>query len=1436
MSDYINSAHSPLSETDITAWLDALPDLARIKNVHELDVFIKELDAFPSQLKFVSPEQGDDIHDRISETRRLLVGKRERLKIIDRVRQEVADSLESAQRLHDSRYGVDDVVRPYTDVANHIESLRTGSEWEWDGADLIELKVLKGTVEKEREGYLNDHQRPTTRQEGDGLVAQILRFAEQAEKNPGHVVTYFSEATFNATSEQMPVSRAIEIARTLLYNWWVSKIADYKEGARLKLEVDHQPRAAQGEIRRIMHLPGRDNSKIAVFLPQKTLEEIEEARTKIDEAVHNLSKAESELRRANTILESSAPDLLTAYDHYLRAQEAYPYVPDLEETLEQIVTAAKGEIAPLLNTADAQLKNEAWLQASLALDRAGKLLGLQRPTDLPDERARYDVLHTAYESVRPLTARPKTLTPTDERELLQRLSSTYANDYWPYWKSLARDLMQLQTMRNLQDLRKAVDDACRQGANAAELERMADVLADLQENPPHNAPRDMVDQLPTLARRIKGWLGYARARDELNKIPKGGIDVSVDPDDLAFAEVADLKRANEWLKQASEDRVAEEATKSGNPSLIARMKRLEINDARAERVLQEANSLLDDSQAPTVDSLERKMEALREELGRPNSHRQDLLAAYHRMRQRLTNIYRAELEELIGHNRDTYFVALSEGELVRRLDKFRAILPKSEQNDDSLVESVEIARLMARANRIEAQAAKGGATWKQVEGAWVSARDKAEGDEDLYGHALYQAGQARKRDAFQQAASARDEASAQLLERLTIDPSLQNDWEVWYRYGSLLFNLAQRALNPNRSFEENEAALPGTREKVEVARQSLDTAVGLSGGQQLLQIDGRGTYADLSQLISAADEWEGLLLAFESYCQTIKKDPDPADFAAMVSTYKATGERLKSSSNKGPNAKGWHSGLWAQVSGVAQTRLQTRLKELPSHDILGRFNLFLCLAVLLPDNQAIGNQMTVQSEQMLQELQALANGTVGDYSGAEFTDRYLKRTQRSPEVKDLLDEQLMETRKTITLLDSYRHLRPRFAQTQLPIGEGLLPEMADKLNGWKTELESFKNALGNAMRIATDGLVEPRQLDKANRILRVAQGTYPEEIQVPDAFMNHNHPTYRWAVADIKEKKARREGQGALRNKILALIKDESDGVAQALRERAGETLSSSEQGKVDGLRNTLQQLYKALDDMISAEPGDATQLQQSLDYKLPEDDDRYYSGAKEIKRIIGEKLTQYDRVGSWLTQWVDVRGEFQGIINWPKEKKKIIARRDQGPGDIGLNVALRLCREMLNGTDGTEKSGDSYALRPIYNALSWDNMMRELSDKSAERNIGMMDEPLLYGVVEPINRRRNESCATLAGYIVECEEMENNIIWRSKNFQARFDALIAARDKLLKTRNWFRSWEGVPAFYEFRAAVESFCEICPQYKTFLEARAEARRHTGREFYCQGEV
>ena len=531
-----------------------------------------------------------------------------------------------------------------------------------------------------------------------------------------------------------------------------------------------------------------------------------------------------------------------------------------------------------------------------------------------------------------------------------------------------------------------------------------------------------------------------------------------------------------------------------------------------------------------------------------------------------------------------------------------------------------------------------------------------------------------------------------------------------------------------------------------------------------------------------------------------------------------------------PDAPRWYDELWKQTRNVARGRLDDRLHALPAAAILEQLDVLLGLALLFPDEANVQTQLNNQALQILAALQALVTNTVSDYGGSAFGQRFLNREKRTPSDEECLTRQIEEARQTALSLTQYQQTLQRLEPNGLRVDRQQLLEQAEQVNGWIDELEQFHDALDSAQQLAQDGLANKDQFEKARRVLRLAQSPYANLAQVAPGFSNANHPTYRWVKEKIEKDIDLRREQEDLLAQVRQLMEREQQGVALALRWRAGEPINPAEQAQVGRLLNELSQLRTLLGKLIKAAPGDPTLLQQGLVYRPPEaphDPDKESSGATNVEKAIAAKIDQYKRVNLWLGQWSE-GNVLRNVIDWPRTRARLVEWRNSGP--MGLNNARLGCREAREG-DANGHCGGQWALRPAYRALSDDKLNETIGATPGE------GEPLWFGLIEPLNQRRLALRRLLAEEIDDSEQMETNIRWRSSQYQSRLDLLQARRNGLLSAHRlpWV-NWHNVPAWDDFRRAVEEFCQICPDDETFKQIRDEMADYTGLIAYCPEET
>lgn len=1445
---------SPLSTVDTTdrlrqiaRRLEEMPNPAALRSLDDLAAPIEELRLALADLDALPPDRLDrDLRADVAERLRAFGDKRERLRLLTEAQTDLEDRLRSAADLFADSGAVDRVIVRYNDAIAAIGSLRQAGR-NWDRVELETIERMQARVEAVSEVFRDDHERPTTRQEGEELTALIIQFHEMARKNPQHNVTYFNAPDrMSARPVQMEVSQALDIARLILFNLWDAKIETYLELARQKLEIDHEPRAARVEWERCNRLPGRDIPAVGLSLSTDQTRDINELKVRIEAAIEKLTDAEETLRRAENALEPPHPDPLEADKLRRKAEESFSHVGGLDRVRAAIVQAARTALPAALTAVETQLRAEAWPAAAAALQRAEGLLNLQPAGQATDERARLATWRAVYSAVEPLVA-PAGGPPSleEQRTILEELSRRYADDFWPGWPTLARQLTRLRTRRDVDALLAEANTLAQPDGHTPDLDDLLQRLRALEANPPADMPSESRPKLPETIRRVSAWLGYARLRDELAKVPADGAVGDASP----LEDVADLKVAEHALAQTKQDFAAAMATqqsRQGRLSLARQLKKLQANDNDAGNILERATALLHRHTLPQAEEWRTQLDELRTILGRPNSLRQELLTVYGDARRRLAHLVAEDLTRQLDETRPHYYEPLDEKKLDAALNELQNLWPAGDPTVEpatraaraALLAEAGLARTLARAHRIERDARRGILTWEKAQQAWETARAEAEDRSDIDDYAHHRTGLARKEVVFKEAASASTPiVAANMLRDLTDDEVLRHDWTVWFHHGRMLFESVRAAVAPEQTYDRNVEALSQARGQLETARRSLHRAQTLRGNRAPSQAEEGAWAYQLETLVDVLEQWDGLLRALSRYQENLRGEwPTHVECLRIAQTHQEIQEQLSAVilDPNAPSPAAAYEGLWKQVHGVAQGRLETRLHALAnSRDdaTLLQLDALLGQLILSPASDGAQSQLVGQANLILRALQTLVQDTIGDYSGANFSARFLRRTGQSPAPDSFLGQQIDEARQTAVSLATYDQTLQRARPTSFQHDPRLLATWVDQVNQWIDKLEQFNKALQNAERLAQDGLANPQQFDRANRILRAAQTTDTELTQIAPEFIRANHPAYRWIAARIAQDVDRRNKQETALNQIHQLIAREREGVALALRWKEGRTpLTPNQQEQVRQMINVLTQLRQALRDMVAAAPDDPTLLQSNLLYHLPEQPDELTQGtrgAANIERLIDGKIKQYRQVNQWLNEWLGPEPRYP-VVDWERVRRDAMARRETGME--GLKSARRLCLLARDGAEDSRRFGEAWPLQPALVALSAANLRGVAHSAIGDTEV---TGPDWYGVVEPLNQRRLEFCRQLETHLQDNERLREDIGRRMNQYQPLMDELQSRKQALFNTFHLpWQPWPQVAAYQAFLETMVAFCAVCPRLDVFQQMCQEVADYTRMGVRC----
>lgn len=1301
-------------------------------------------------------------------------------------------------------------IERFRDALNKAEAARRERD-DWTLEELTALDLLIGQAQSRYDEIRRRHEIPVTKLEGQ-VVYVILDFATLMEQDPEAQVTYFASEEPTADSKVMPGAEAINVARARLVKFWENKVDEYLETAKIYLD-QHEPHQADAAVGKCEKLPGRYDVRLDVPFPAYLVTRIAEVKKKIQPELENLDTAEKKLAQAR-----ASDDPLDAHQNWEAAKNVYPHVDGLDKVRWQIVVVAWQEISHTVNAIETHLRKEEWQPAQRELKRANRLLTVAGPGEDPEQnelRKQVASLQNVYDQGAPASWANR-LHGEDERRHLEMLQRQYQDTYWSGWQGLQARLKRLRARHSVAAVQKEVDEACNPEATVQTLAQLKEDIADLIQNPPSDLSSDEEQKaLQKALTRLESWLGFARARDEWNKVKIAEV---ADDDDPELVNVPDLAMMRQGIEAAQRDSGAAHA--ASNLSLADRLGSLEYNDEGARKAIREARRSLDKNQA-SVEPLRRQKEEIEQWLRRPTSCRRELLSLHNEVAQRLCAALRRQIEAQLDDARP-WFEAL-EVEAVNRLQQTYEQVAKLLLSgpDETFLKEVSTAVAAAKARRAEREAQRGMIGWEQVKEQWEATRDQTIGELRDYAHrhARFAFKQQQLREA-RAIAIAQPEGAERLLRQLIEDPVLQEDWEVWHEHGKQVFQLGRQALNPSHhSLPEGAPAL----DFLERARSSLNRA-NATGRQQDIPADKVSTHEALGRLLVDLDEWDQLAetLAFVTEMLLVEGLVTHEDSHQALVRIQEAQEAIPQRSE--PSR--WLKKHWQKVRQAARERLEEQFQE--ATDVFIRLDSLLALIALFPDDETVKTRLQDLVLTALNEVQREVADVVDDEAAAKLLERYRRQHNgHVPENQQLAQLQLEETAQVMRKVRALRLALDMKQLDAVQISAASLNQEVEALDRWQEALRKLQIALDTAWRIAENGLRRPEQFQRARYILRQNNSGSVDLPRIPENFKNRNHPSYRWCLESLQELERRHEAQKAFHREIVAGLDQEQEAAKLALAARNGAELSAEEVARIEKLPQLLEELQARMATMCEAEPGDPTRLQMTMSYEAADENQRYYRGLTNIEAVISRKLDQYTTLKHWVEQFSigqpSADGRHPGIVDWDHEKSEIFRQRDSGP--TGLVEARKRCRAVREGDEAGLYNG-LWSLVKARAVFSFPAMMSYLQQQMGE--VGAEREPVLYGVCEPLNQQRIELEKVLAQQIAENQAIEDNIRWRHELFNERWQQFINAQQALMTASKLpWRQWIETTEWETFRQAVRAFCEICPAYSGFRQGIQEVTAKTG---------
>lgn len=1344
-------------------------------------------------------------------------------------------------------------VAYFQDALTQVSTTLKSAQHEWDTRETRLLSRLGEEAEIKYDEIRRRHEIPTTKLEGQ-VVEVILEFVKRAEKNPEEKVTYFNGVGVDAKAAPMTVSEALEMARERLLDFWNNKAGEYLEQARQKLR-DHLPREAETILGKTDILLGRGDERMERRFPPPLEVAINNLRQEIDKELKQLNLAEQNITNARGA--EARDDVLKRYYFYQEAQKVYPYIEaELKKLHDEIVQQTGEELKKLLDEAESSLKSEAWTIAQSRLGQAQKLLDNIVDSQLQASyQDRYEELQAVFTSVKEWTLPPaQQLQGARARQSLEQLEQHYRDSYWPCWPKLQARLHELQARGSVEEWLKQVDAACEKSAVVTwDLEALQLEGQEFRQSSPVGLTQQDRQRLEEAIKRLQAWLGFAQARDELQKVKQAQFDEQNGINDLSLP---DLEIVENGIKEAKAYGKDKELTKQiKEQKLETDLQNIRANDTATVQTIREVQQLLTRLAPPQLEEWRQTYKVINDGLKKGTSHVQALWKHREAVRVRYAVHLYNEVKQQLETARVDYYATLGiaeQGRLRSLITEYNQLIGSQPLPDlpDKLDDYTAVALEMAVAHQYEADTHKGMLdNWDNIITAWEKARDlpQTQADGRLRDYCHQRARQAYKekqwRDVTRLAPTDR-ETGESMLRLLTEDRTLSNDWEVWLKYAEYALETVRLQLTTGQPETEQ----PGTiKTYLDRARRSFNRAQSEGQGKSMTD-DRLVRYQAISTRLQELNEWETVITAQESVTALFQMSALTNHLCAeAVEKYNDVYTQLTLL-----DPKKSLSSFWGRQLVAARGRLEELEKG--AETVFGRLNALLALLTLFPKDQDIERRLElVVQDDALNKIQQATKDIVFDDPAVRFLDRYQRaHNGRSPENKDIVKLQLDEIGTIFRELNDLKASLKLKQLAKLKIDEAILSGEEKELEDWRDQLQELQRGLNIASRLAQAGMRDPRQFSLAFYALRYAK-TFPDAFnalfnlsgsmsdkgiaRVPQNFVNNKHPSYEWHKEEIEKSYQKWEEQLNFKAQIEAMFVQEQEIVGLIRQYKEGKALSNDEVKKVQELPKLLADIRRKLVEMRENAPTDPTRLQSELKYQAIDEDGNHYVSLTDIEKVVARKLEEYETLTRWLKQYhigqTSLSGVRYRIVNWAEEKIKLAQERDKDRRNF--KSVKEQCQQLLEGDAQGMYQTKLWALKTGQQALTEAAMMEYLDKQTNKRSVTGSNELTLYAVSELVNWQRQGNEKALSEAIKECEQFIANIQWRIQQINARWQTFLGAQQTLMGTKHrpFSRTrWENTVEYDAYIKAAQAFCAICPNDASFRQAIEEVYQKTGLRFQC----
>lgn len=1271
------------------------------------------------------------------------------------------------------------------------------SGFEWSDLERDALRLLWGERQRAYDDLRLRHEVPITKSQGEELVYLIIGWNERAAKDPNQLVTYFMSDEPAATTGVMSVQKALEVARQkLLRGLWRTKVEEYIKASEARLQ-EHRPREAMAELRRWQELPGLHDERVGVKVPDNLTLRVKQAEDRIRPELQAFEVAEAAVLRARLELQS---DAVAAYRSWQAANAAYPHIAGLQPLLLEIQQKSREEAARLLSELRSSLAAEEWGLCEMRFNRLDALLALDANlrSELQGQRDRY---RSIYDRVEPLLPGKPRLSFRDELALLRELQAEFP-DYWGEgWSQLPSRLAMLEARSNVEDMISEAQALCRSNVALGQLEAVYFECARLLQDPPDGLSQSDERQLAQLVLRLKSWAGYARARDV---IEQAEATPSADSEDLALDTMfaPDLSEASQGIADASADLSANQAVAERN--LRRRLRRLEQNDVPVRQLLDETPSLLAGASA---EEARRVLARVNQGLGKPNSYRADLLALRQSAQRRLAEHLTAEVEAVLVAERATRFARLDIVRIETYLSELNT-LPQQVRPPEALLESLNAAQRVVAAYQLHRSATEGHASWEEARMAWDASAQAERRDVELAAFCQSQARQCYREQVVVNARRAGSpEAAEHILAAVVIDEAFRNDWQLFLLYGRQALLAAQNLLRSQPQVADDPVAAAYLLRAREALNRSQAAAATVGTNPNAAM--------EIKATLGAIAAWETLVRGKARIAEALVVGGGQvrADHCReAVTRYQEVSAALALN-----EVRQLLESFWNFQRNEARLMLDRKLTQ--ATDGFGKVDALLGMTLLFPEDAALITRLVGLVTEALRLTKQEVAEVCFDASAGKFLKRYARQQRGEPPPDRLVAEQqladMMQVASRVNTMEQVLEIVGQHIGER-PDRLGSLETEKTDLADWTAQLTELATAQSQVTQLAAFGMKDPSRFPVARYILWLGAEA-PAHQRIPPTFRDAGHPTYLWLTGVVNAAEQRRASQERYRTQIEVALKYEQASSLDALPAPP----SPLEQDVVAELRQMLSHpirryplefVLALIEQMIQDQPDDPCGLQNTMQYRDPDDPARVYVSLQAMQAIIQRKVEQLSVLRKWLGQFsigsAPISADCPGIVDWPRARRAIADLRDRDPE--GLKNALAECKRVEVGNE-RELYQRVWPLQRARRALSYDSMVTALRSITGDTR--------LCSAAAGINLQREGLHHEIVAQIAECKDMAENIRDRIRRWDSSWQDVQKTWNALLSQRRFSSDSESARSF---RLAATEFAKICPNWSEFQNILRQA--------------